>query len=395
MQQKPTGEIMAKKHRLNKRTIEGFELPPEKNGRTGQAWFYDESTARLAVCVWSTGKRVWYWVGRFGSQVIRYKLGDYPEISPAQAKKLAAKASRDVSEGIDPRDKRRALREELTLSQLFAKYLEQYSKIHKRTWLEDEQSFARYCGQIKSRRLSAISKADVSALHRKIGKEHPIAANRLLTLLSSVFTWAANELELTVGNPVKGIKRFPEESRERFLGADELKRFFAALDEEPSIYRDFFLICVLTGARRGNVQSMRFEQIDFEGETWRIPKTKNNEPVTLPLAGPALDLLKERRADVSGPWVFPSNRKGQQHIGEPRVPWKRVLDRAGITDLHMHDLRRTLGSWQAGTGASLPIIGRSLGHKSTKATQIYARLDLDPVRASVDKAVQAMMGGKD
>ena len=76
---------------------------------------------------------------------------------------------------------------------------------------------------------------------------------------------------------------------------------------------------------------------------------------------------------------------------DPRKAWLRVLKRSGLSNLRMHDLRRSLGSWQAITGASLPIIGKSLGHTDQSATAIYARLTVDPVRASVNKATVAMM----
>ena len=76
---------------------------------------------------------------------------------------------------------------------------------------------------------------------------------------------------------------------------------------------------------------------------------------------------------------------------EPKKGWKRILERAGIDNLRIHDLRRTLGSWQAKTGASLAIIGKSLNHKNQTTTAIYARLDIDPIRDSVNKATDAMM----
>ena len=76
---------------------------------------------------------------------------------------------------------------------------------------------------------------------------------------------------------------------------------------------------------------------------------------------------------------------------EPKAGWKRILERAGIKDLRLHDLRRTLGSWQAATGANSFMIGLSLGHKTTQSTAVYARLNLDPVRDSVEKATQAML----
>lgn len=67
------------------------------------------------------------------------------------------------------------------------------------------------------------------------------------------------------------------------------------------------------------------------------------------------------------------------------------IDDVRIQNLCIHDLRRTLGSWQAKTGASMAIIGKSLNHKSQQTTAIYARLDLDPVRQSVNTATTAML----
>jgi integrase len=135
---------------------------------------------------------------------------------------------------------------------------------------------------------------------------------------------------------------------------------------------------------------MRWEELNFERETWTIPRTKNDESVTVPLTAPALAILERRKTNATGPWVFPGAGK-TGHLVEPKTAWKRILDRAGIQDLRLHDLRRTFGAYQACAGTSLPIIGESLGHKSLAATQIYARLNLDPVRASVTKAVQSMM----
>jgi integrase len=76
---------------------------------------------------------------------------------------------------------------------------------------------------------------------------------------------------------------------------------------------------------------------------------------------------------------------------DPKNGWVRILERSGIKDLRLHDLRRTLGSWQAIMGSSTLIIGKSLGHKSQKATEVYARLNLDPVRRSIETATKAML----
>jgi integrase len=193
-------------------------------------------------------------------------------------------------------------------------------------------------------------------------------------------------------NPAKGIKKFRETSRDRFLQPHELPNFFKALAEETNEpIRDYVLLSLLTGARRGNVLSMCWEDIRFETSEWYIPETKNGLPHTVTLTQEAVAILVQRKKQQieKTPFVFPSTgAKG--HLTEPKKGWKRLLEHANIKNLRIHDLRRTLGSWQAREGASLTIIGKSLNHKSPLSTSIYARLDLDPVRFSIEKAVDAM-----
>ena len=77
-------------------------------------------------------------------------------------------------------------------------------------------------------------------------------------------------------------------------------------------------------------------------------------------------------------------------MADPKRGWARLPERSRLEDLRIHDLRRSLGSWQAMTGASLAIIGKSLNHKTVQATAVYARLNIDPVRQSVQAAVDAI-----
>jgi len=192
-------------------------------------------------------------------------------------------------------------------------------------------------------------------------------------------------------NPARGIKKFPERSRERFLQADELPNFFKAVAEEANdAVRDFILISLLTGARRGNVLAMRWADVNLERATWTIPTTKTDDSLTVPLVPEAVAILAGRQGRAQGEYVFPAKSKSG-HLAEPKTAWARILKRAGIKDLHVHDLRRTLGSWQAAQGASLVIIGKSLGHRNVSTTAIYSRLNIDPVRRSVEAATKAML----
>ncbi len=135
---------------------------------------------------------------------------------------------------------------------------------------------------------------------------------------------------------------------------------------------------------------MNWKDINLENKTWRIEETKNGEPQIIHLPEQAIEILARRLDRRYSDWVFPSPNSASGHIEEPKKAWKRILTSAGIDDLRIHDLRRTLGSWQAATGANSYIIGKSLGHKTQEATAIYARLNLNPVRESVNKATEAM-----
>ncbi len=110
----------------------------------------------------------------------------------------------------------------------------------------------------------------------------------------------------------------------------------------------------------------------------------------MPLVEPVIEILQARQGNDS-PFVFPGRKSESGHLMEPKRAWKRICQAAGIDGARIHDLRRTMGSWQAKTGASLPIIGKSLNHKSASTTTIYARLDLDPVRSAMEKATEAML----
>ena len=134
---------------------------------------------------------------------------------------------------------------------------------------------------------------------------------------------------------------------------------------------------------------MAWQDLDLDAQTWRIPRPKNNTPTTIPLTPPAMRILEDRFAKRGdSPWVFPG-RVG--HIKDGRHVWVKLLAEAEIEDLHLHDLRRSLASWQAALGSSLIVIGASLGHADLKSTQVYSRLQIGAVRDSMAQAATAML----
>jgi len=362
-----------------------------------RAYARDTKTPGLTFCRSASGKGVFALYKRINGRPARIKLGDCPPMTIEQARKQAAILTMQIATGSDPQEAKRQARGESSLQDLFDDYLEKHAKQFKRerSWQDDEKLFKRYLTVWKARPLSAIRYEDVEALHLKIGKDHgKYASNRALSLLSAMYNLRGRAMGFTGQNPCRGIRKFKEQSRERFLQGDELPKFFQSLKDHPDqAMADFFLILLFTGARRGNVQSMRWDDINLPSCVWMLPGeiTKNGRPLTVALAAPAVEILSRRYNERGeSPYVFPSHSE-TGYLLYPKKAWGQILERAGIEDLRMHDLRRTLGSWQAAGGSSLQVIGKSLGHQNIATTAIYSRLNLEPVRQSVDAAVQAML----
>ncbi|WP_158218972.1 tyrosine-type recombinase/integrase [Roseateles aquatilis] len=240
------------------------------------------------------------------------------------------------------------------------------------------------------------------------------SANKALELLRAMYFFAMNSMRAFFPgpNPASGHQKFKQVDRTRFVRSDEMQAFFEAVAQEPNgTLRDAILIALFTGQRRANVVGMRWDELNLDRREWTIAGEvmKNGDPHVAPLTPEAVEILRARRemADlavaarrqakvVQAPskgeqFVFPSERSESGHITDFSSAWRRLLKTTDLDNLIPHDLRRTNGSWQARIGSSLLLIGKSLAHRTSEATEIYAQLDLDPVRASVETATSAML----
>lgn len=429
-------------NRLNftKATIEALPAPA-----SGRVEYHDTKVQGLQLRVTSTGAKTFCVFKRVkGAGPERITLGRFPPLTVENARRDAMKILSTIASGANPAEAKRAIRGEMTFAELFEQYIMRHARIHKKTADEDEQRYKQYLAtKLGKLKISTINRQVIAELHSSITiAGHPIVANRVLALISSVFGRAV-EWSIVESNPAVGIRRNPETSRDRFIQAEEMGPFFTALSEEPNTtIRDFLTISLLVGARRENVLAMAWRDISFLESIWRIPETKNGTPQSVPLTAEVIDILRTRRAaEPNSTFVFSSHGRSG-HLTSPWKGWLRVLDRAAVItiegrireaelaptgidqmpqlridnpemalrvikelaqkvgistegaefdDLRIHDLRRTFGSFQAKAGSSTAIIGKSLNHKSQQATSIYARLDLDPVRASIEKATELML----
>lgn len=235
---------------------------------------------------------------------------------------------------------------------------------------------------------------EIIELHIEITKNNGLyVANRVIEFLRAMFNWKIDNQNWEYGNPASRIKLNKETSRDRYIKKNEKERFIESLDSEPNeIARDFFFVSILTAARKSNVLAMKWEQIDFDEEIWRIPKTKNNTPHNVTLIKEVIEILKIRKKRntklgfIDYPFVFPSDRSKSGHLQEPKKIWKKILDRANIKKLRIHDLRRTMGSYMTMQGSNSQTVGKALNHKNPASTLIYSRLDTETVRKAMQKA---------
>lgn len=358
--------------------------------------YYDTQVRGLTLMITAHGTKTFYFSKKIKGRVERIKIGRFPDLTVEQARTTAHEFNNRIARGENPQDERHAFNNEVTFGELHSWYIEHYSKPYKApsSVAQDIGQFNRHLTDWRTRKISTITQDDVFRKHQHIGENNgKYTANRTLEIIRAMYNKAIELRKWNGSNPTRGTKKFREIARDRFLQADECARFFDAVNADANeTVRDYIMLSLFTGQRRSNMLQMRWEEISLPRGEWRIPRTKNGEPLTVHLSPHTLDILKRRRlaAPADAQWVFPGEGKAG-HFADPKGAWERIIKRAGIKDLRIHDLRRTLGSWQTALGASGFIVGKTLGHKSMQATAIYARLNLDPVRDSVNAAAEAML----
>lgn len=402
-------------------------------------YFVDDARCQGLRCkITPKGSKIFLVYKKKDSKLIYTTIGKFGVVSVEKARYAADEILHNIATGkyISEKDALKQQKEIedkiLTLSLLFEKYIERHARLYTKenSVIENQGYYDRYLKKWNDRKIDDITRDELEDYIGKLNKKiSPFTANRVLTLIRHMYNKAI-EWRYASFNPTLGIRKFKTKSRDRFLQPDEVKTFFAAIDSVPEIVpRAYFYMALYTGQRKQNVLAMRWDQIDFVNALWHIPETKNGEPLTVPLIPQAMErlnllkqeiqekinaLLDEETKDLeqkpprtdfqrmeaearhcrieeyakhAAEWVFPSEKGVTGHLKDPKKFWKRVLDRAGIDNMRIHDIRRTLGSYEAIAGVNLPTISRSLGHRTMRSTQVYARLNVDPVRNAMTKAI--------
>lgn len=412
--------------RITDRVVRELTPPPK-----GNRVIYDdpkqqprgsEGVSGFGIRITAAGARSWVLNYRNEEgRERRHTLGRFPDLSVEAARKMARGLRDEIKhQHRDPRAERAALRSAPRVSDLCDYYIEMHLPEKRTASAADDKTMIAKIVRPKlgADLVGAIDKQRIMGLHRSL-KATPYRANRVLSLLSKMFSIAVEDLKWCAANPAKGVKRNTEEKRERYLSGEEIARLTQVLAEHrDQSVANIVRLLLLTGARRGEVLQAQWGQLDLDTGVWVKPSamTKQKAVHRVPLSDGAVTLLKTIRdaaprddaGNLKSQCVFPGPRSGQP-MTEIKDEWRAIALAAGLYDelppakaganpfkkvnCRIHDLRHTYASLLVSAGLSLPIIGALLGHTQASTTHRYAHLMDDPLRAATNR-VGDIMGGK-
>ena len=392
-------DLLIMAQRLTDRDVKMLPAP-----KRGNKIYYDgehkEAVKGFGCRVTATGQKAFVLNYRTRSgRERRYTVGSFPAWSVSAARREADHIKRRLKGGYDPLAELQADRGAKTVADLCARYQDDHLPKKRPTSQRDDRSMIarEILPAMKHLKVAELTFDDIDGLHRKITKRgRPHRANRVVALLSKMFSLAV-KWKWRGDSPARGVEKNPESKRQRHLSGAELARLTAALAEFPDQQAaNIIRLLLLTGARRTEVLSARWDQFDLRSGIWVKPgaTTKTKTDHRVPLSAPARQLLNELRARGAedAEYLFPG-RDGDGHRADLNKPWPALCKAAEISGLRVHDLRHSYASFLASAGLSLPIIGALLRHTQPSTTARYAHLFDDPLRQATER-VGAIVAGK-
>jgi integrase len=378
--------------RFTDRYVAGLKAQPERYTRWEGGGFGIRVTPRAV--------KSWVLAYHFQGRSRFLTFGTYPQMGVADAHIALAAARKLLAQEVDPgavkiaahRDERDAV----TVAVLVEEYLAKWARPRKRSAAEDERQLRKdVIPRWGRRKAKDITRRDVIALVDIIvARGSPISANRTLATLRKMFNWALSR-DLVPASPCVAVSApGKERRRDRVLSADEIARFWNALDDPvlpifPPIRLALkFQLC--TAQRKGEVIGAQWDELDLEENIWTIPteRSKNGLPHRVPLSPLARALLEEiarlspcaAASGLSGSrWLFGSPRRQGERIATRSVSHAVRSNRArlGIGDVVPHDLRRSAASHMTSIGITRLVVSKILNHAELGVTSVYDRHSYD------------------
>lgn len=371
---------------LNDKFIKSLPLPKGKH-----KIYWDDRLIGLGIRITDNNAKSFVLRYVINGRERKYTLGGYPALSYSAALDMAIQVKGEITKGHDPLDERQAIHSTPTVKQLAEDFLKAKEKVLRPRTMKDYREFffkKHIVPKFGNLKIDSLGKKEIESFHRSFS-ETPRMGNRILEIMRVMFNTAVS-WEILEKNPTQGIKKFPEHKRERYLSEDEIGRLTKTLDAEPNqMSANIIRLILLTGSRKGEVLSARWQ--DFEGEVWAKPAflTKQNKISRIPLSEEAVDILQKMKTKIVSEkklTTFTDNRivsteqylfyntQTKTHQKDIKRFWLEVCKKAKIKDATIHDLRHTFASVLVSNGVGLEVIGKLVGHSNIRTTQRYAHL---------------------
>lgn len=400
--------------KITKRSVESIEPAP-----AGAFVRYDDKLAGFGVRVMSSGRR-FYFV-RYRNKYGRsrwFTIGEHGKVTADAARTKAQRILQTVAvDGRDPSGEREAFRAAPTVNDLLDRYVTEH--LEQRNGPRTIESFKGIVErdirpEIGPLKVAAVTRQDMHKLHAARSAT-PRQANMMLSVCSKVFNLAEVwEMRPEGSNPCRKIDRYRENHRERFLSAEELGRLGTTLRQAesvgllrkngvPTLYRRVTTATVelllFTGCRLSEILNLKWEQVEFADGKITLLTTKSGRPQQVTMNAPARQVLKELEATKSSDWVLPSVSSTKRPLSKAGIEaaWTKVRSAAQLDDVRLHDLRHTVGTYAAQSGANAFLVRDLLRHKNLAMTGRYVNRADEPVRTLSDQVgerISAAMAGR-
>jgi integrase len=354
---------------------------------TGQADYWDSLTPGFGIRVSYGGRVSFQTLARVNGKLKRSTLGTYPKMTLAEARKEGERIIKDAAAGISAKDREIEERNKATAERrnTFGAVAAEFMADHGAKKLKPHTAveYQRYIDKELlpvwgDRPIASIARRDVKELLNEKAKKAPVAANRLLSIISKVYNWAIDEEIVTV-SPAARLNRKEENERERSLTRDEIAALWPTFTAIGYPFGHALKFLLVTGQRRGEVADLKWSDIDNDG--WKLPgaSAKSGAGHRVPLSTLAMELLES--CPRVGDRVFlsqggmlrgwrPARLRAESYLAAPIAPWT------------IHDLRRTCATMMRSIGVDRNVVSKILNHAEGGVTKINDRYAADPEKAA-------------
>ena len=357
---------------------------------------FDTQSKGLVLEIRATGGKTYYL--RYQSnrgKTRQLRLSDAKDVSLAQARTLAAKARNKIAIGQDPADEHAALKQVPTFANFVKDSYMPFIRTYKRSWRCDTGLLRNHLlPRFGAKHLDELSRQDIVRMmsERNAAGAAPSSVNHLLILTRYIFNLACKwQVPGVTVNPTKDVPMLKiNNQKERYISVDEARRLYEAVCNSRNRVLKFIVpMLILTGARKTEVLTAKWQDFDFERRIWRIPVTKSGKVRHVPLSDGAISVLQSIPKIEGCEYAFASPKTGKPFISMFWV-WDKARKDSGLADVRLHDLRHSFASMLVNSGRSLYEVQHILGHAQVKTTQRYAHLSQETLLAAANSATMAL-----